>query len=91
MAIFLITSTREDQRRADGRQSFLANAADETAARELAGVPASWSVHQIAPAGTLPLDPATETPVDLLAIEGRALLPGGLTRGGSPVKAIHAA
>lgn len=71
MAILLIAQVRPEDRRADGQHSFLVNAVDEAAARELAGVPTSWTPHQIAETGALPLDPLTETAVDALAIEGR--------------------
>lgn len=89
MALFIVCQTRPQDRRSDGQHTFIVDAANSDAARLAVGVPATWAVHQIAAAGVLPTDPLTGTAVTALAVEGRTLLPGMLTRGGDPVKAFH--
>ena len=59
MAIYLVYRTNEADRRADGRHTFLVDAANAAAARTAAGVPGTWAAFELALAGQLPASPTT--------------------------------
>jgi len=89
MALYLFYRNRPEDARPSGQHSALVSAADESTARTVGGIPASWVGHELAASGeTMPFLPRHDGSNDRLQVvlfEGDAISLRQASRGGDPV------